>query len=42
MRLHTDADAFLALLRLVNENTGIRPDVLEKARYRNSSPTPSN
>ena len=33
MRLHTDADAFLALLRLVNENTGVRPDVLEKDYY---------
>ena len=33
MRLHIDSDAFLALLRLVNENTGIRSDVLEKDYY---------
>lgn len=33
MKLHTDTDAFLALFRLINENTYIRADVLEKDYY---------
>jgi len=33
LRLHKDPDGFLALLRIVSENTGIRLDVLEKDYY---------
>ncbi|MCL1808936.1 MAG: nucleotidyl transferase AbiEii/AbiGii toxin family protein [Clostridiales bacterium] len=33
MRLHTNADAFSTILEFVNENTGIRMDVLEKDYY---------
>ena len=33
MRLHMDLDGFIALLRLVSEDTGIRLDVLEKDYY---------
>ena len=33
MRLHTDADAFSAILELINESTDIRLDVLEKDYY---------
>ena len=30
VKLHSDKDAFLALLQRVNETTGIRTDILEK------------
>jgi predicted nucleotidyltransferase component of viral defense system len=33
MKLHLEPDVFLALLRIVSENTGIRLDVLEKDYY---------
>ena len=33
MRLHTNADAFSTILEFINENTGIRMDVLEKDYY---------
>lgn len=33
MRLHKDADTFIALLRLINQSTDIRLDVLEKDYY---------
>ena len=33
MRLHTDSDAFTALLNLISDATGIRSDILEKDYY---------
>ena len=33
MKLHNDIEGFLALLRIVSDNAGIRPDVLEKDYY---------
>jgi len=33
MKLHTDKDAFIALLRIISENSNLRIDVLEKDYY---------
>jgi len=33
LKLHNDIEGFLALLRIVSDNAGIRPDVLEKDYY---------
>lgn len=33
MRLHEDKYAFLAIVNIINQNTGIREDILEKDYY---------